>query len=334
MKQGDIYQLGKHKLLCGDSTNHKHIRELMRDEKADLVIADPPYNKNKGIIGDKQKEQDFIIFNDEWISNILKHLKYSGYCFIHGDTYSILSVYRNQIYQLDKIKRINFKQLITWSNGVGQGHNQDGRYSFATDCEYIILFHTGVYGKPLNTDEFPEENKKAYNYINNALKIENITRKELEKKIGTNLQHYITKSQFSRMNKEKYNQCKLLYPAGFFKSYEEYIKLFPDKPYFNNTWDNMGNVWNIHKLVPGSKLRNECGGHPTPKPYKLLERQIKTTTRENELILDPFLGSGQTLLAAEELGRKCYGIELDPKWCNLIIERWEKKTGKKARKLN
>jgi site-specific DNA-methyltransferase (adenine-specific) len=253
MKQGDIFQLGKHRLLCGDSTNYEQIRELMREKKADLVIADPPYNKKKKILNDKQKEEDFIKFNDEWIENVLKSLKQTGYCFIHGDIYSILNIYINQIRQLDKKKEINFKQFITWYNGTGQGHNQANRYSFATDCEYMILFHK------------------------------------------------------------------------FQKN---------EKPYFNNTWDNMGNVWGIHKLAPGSKARLACGGHPTPKPYKLLERQIKSTTKENGLVLDLFLGSGQTLLAAEELDRTCYGIELDPKWCNLIIDRWEKKTGKKAKKLN
>lgn len=73
--------------------------------------------------------------------------------------------------------------------------------------------------------------------------------------------------------------------------------------------------------------------HPTMKPLKLLARQIKNSSRKGELVLDTFGGSGSTLLACDQLGRVCYTAELDPKYCDVIIQRWEQATGNKAVKI-
>lgn len=73
--------------------------------------------------------------------------------------------------------------------------------------------------------------------------------------------------------------------------------------------------------------------HPTMKPVKLLARLIRNSTRPGETVLDPFGGSGSTLIACEQLGRICYTMEFDPKYCDVIIDRWEKLTGQKAVKI-
>ena len=74
--------------------------------------------------------------------------------------------------------------------------------------------------------------------------------------------------------------------------------------------------------------------HPTQKPIKLLSDILKDFTREDETVLDVFGGSGSTLIACEQLNRKCYMMELDPKYCDVILQRWENLTGKKAELLN
>ena len=74
--------------------------------------------------------------------------------------------------------------------------------------------------------------------------------------------------------------------------------------------------------------------HPTMKPVKLIARQIKNSSKQKENVLDLFGGSGSTLMACEQLNRKCYMMELDPKYCDVIIKRWETFTGKKAVKIN
>ena len=71
-------------------------------------------------------------------------------------------------------------------------------------------------------------------------------------------------------------------------------------------------------------------GHPTPKPVALISKLVSAHSRPADLVADPFLGSGTTLIAAEQLGRKCYGMEISPAYCDVIVKRWENLTGKKA----
>ena len=77
----------------------------------------------------------------------------------------------------------------------------------------------------------------------------------------------------------------------------------------------------------------DAGGHATPKPIALCSRAIKSSSREGEIVLDVFGGSGSTLIACENTGRNCYICEIEPRWCNVIIDRWEKMTGKVAFKV-
>jgi DNA modification methylase len=86
----------------------------------------------------------------------------------------------------------------------------------------------------------------------------------------------------------------------------------------------IGSVWSFGKDA-ASKYE-----HPTQKPVALAGEAIDKTTHRQNLVYDPFLGSGTTLIAAEQLGRKCYGMEISPQYCDVIVKRWETLTGKKA----
>ena len=93
----------------------------------------------------------------------------------------------------------------------------------------------------------------------------------------------------------------------------------------------MNNVWHFSKT--SGEERETAGGHATPKPIALCSRAIKSSSREGEIVLDVFGGSGSTLIACEQLNRKAYLMELEPKWCDVIVKRWENFTNKKAIKL-
>jgi DNA modification methylase len=94
----------------------------------------------------------------------------------------------------------------------------------------------------------------------------------------------------------------------------------------------MNNVWHFSKT--SGEERESAGGHATPKPIALCTRAIKSSSRENESVLDVFGGSGSTLIACEQNNRNCYVMELEPKWVDVIIQRWENFTGEKAVKIN
>ena len=91
-------------------------------------------------------------------------------------------------------------------------------------------------------------------------------------------------------------------------------------------------VWDFE--TTNGEERESVGGHATPKPIALCSRAIKSSSRENENVLDVFGGSGSTLIACEQLNRNAYLMELEPKWVDVIIQRWEQFTGKKAVLLN
>ena len=119
----------------------------------------------------------------------------------------------------------------------------------------------------------------------------------------------------------------------FKKEYDELKKeWYATRAYFDNIHDNMNDVWHFNKT--SQKERKDTGGHATPKPLALCSRGIKSSSRDGELILDVFGGSGSTLIACEQLGRKCFMMEYEPFYCDVIIARWEKLTGKTAEKIN
>jgi DNA modification methylase len=150
-------------------------------------------------------------------------------------------------------------------------------------------------------------------------------------------QHHLSKSHFGLMQEEDYKKlqeyAKEKGVKAFKREYEDIKReYYARRSYFDNTHDNMNNVW--HFARTGNEERELTGGHATPKPIALCSRAIKSSSREGEIVLDVFGGSGSTLIACEQLNRKAYLMELEPKWCDVIVKRWEEFTGKKAVKIN
>ena len=154
-------------------------------------------------------------------------------------------------------------------------------------------------------------------------------------------QHHLSKSHWHLMVEADYlklqDEAKRQGVDAFKKEYEEIKKEYEEikkeyystRAYFNNTHDNMNNVWHFDRAG-----KDERVGHATPKPIALCSRAIKSSSREGEAVLDLFGGSGSTLIACEQLNRSAYLMELEPKWVDVIIARWEKFTGQKAVLLN
>lgn len=145
--------------------------------------------------------------------------------------------------------------------------------------------------------------------------------------------HWFDKSQWMMPTEEEYKTWQQhANGEGFKKEYEEIKKEYcSTRAYFDNTHDNQNNVWHFSKT--SGEERESAGGHATPKPIALCSRAIKSSSRENEKVLDVFGGSGSTLIACEQLNRSAYLMELEPKWVDVIIDRWEQFTGQKAVKL-
>jgi hypothetical protein len=129
-----------------------------------------------------------------------------------------------------------------------------------------------------------------------------------------------TKEVYNKMKAEADRLRNQTNNDAFKKDYDELKKeYYSTRAYFNNIHDNFNNVWHFERT--SNKEREGTGEHATPKPIELCERAIKSSCPENGLVLDLFLGSGSTMVASHQLKRKCYGMELDPKYCDVIIRR-------------
>lgn len=151
--------------------------------------------------------------------------------------------------------------------------------------------------------------------------------------------HWFTKHQWAMISEENYAKiaayCKREGIHAFERDYEDLRAEYDRLNIFGkvlskddeSAWGQWG-IWNI------STVSKRIGGHPAEFPVELPGRCIKMHSRVGDIILDPFGGSGTTMIAAEQLGRRCYMMEIDPHYCDVILARWEKETGRKAEKLN
>jgi DNA modification methylase len=143
--------------------------------------------------------------------------------------------------------------------------------------------------------------------------------------------HWTCKSQWNMPTKQVYqtfqSYCQQNNIDAFKKEYDELKKEYDElkkeyystRAYFNNTHDNFNNVWHLER-TSNSEMAG-TGEHATPKPLNLCERAIKSSCPDGGLVIDFFLGSGSTMVASHQLIRKCYGMELDPKYCDVIVKR-------------
>ena len=352
-KLGDIYQLGNHRLMCGDSTSEEDVAKLMNGVKADMVFTDPPYGmkkENDGVANDNLNYDDLLEFNKKWIPITFSNLKDNGSWYCWGIDEPLMDIYSNILKPMQKQNKITFRNLITWKkendnptmifNGACSSNNRS--YYTNEKCLFVMA---GVQGFNNNSDNYYEGWEPIRSYLESEAKKVGLTAKKLQEICGVGMYaHWFTKSQFILIPKEHYLKLQEYYKGkAFTKPYDnadsiqkEYQNLkdeyYKTRAYFDGTKYQCIDVW-VNDVTSG-KEKESAGGHATPKPIAICTRAIETSSRENENVLDVFGGSGSTLIACEQLNRNCYMMELEPKWIDVIIKRWENFTGKKAIKIN
>lgn len=367
---GDVWQLGEHRLICGDSTDVCTLDRLMQGEKADLVFTDPPYGMKKeadGVLNDNLNFDDLLEFNRQWVPLTFGALKENGSWYCWGIDEPLMDIYANILKPMIKERQIVFRNLITWDKGSGQGQTEEGFRMYPTadeKCLFVMCGWDAAQGFTVNAEDYSESMDAVRLYLAEEIaklgKSDAEIAKALGYKCGRTVDHWKSKSQFSLPTRENYEALRayarqvLGNGDEFGKDYEvlkkdyevlkkDYDQLKRDyddkkadfyagRAYFDNTHDNMNNVWHFDRT--SQKERENTGGHATPKPIALCARAIKSSSREGEIVLDVFGGSGSTLIACEQLGRKCRMVELDPHFCDVIVTRWEKETGKEAVLVN
>ena len=220
---------------------------------------------------------------------------------------------------------------------------------YPTETEKCLFVMKGVQGFNTNADNYWEKWEPIRKYLEDSRNQMGWSYEEITRITGvtTCARHYFDKSQwrfptrehYLSLQKEAERQMNGKDYDAFKKDYDALKKEWYDtRAYFNNTHNNtqeddiMTDVWRF----PTTSIteRELTGNHATPKPIRLCKRAIMSSSRETDLVLDLFGGSGTTLIACEQLNRNCYMMELSPIYCQVIINRWEDYTGEKAEKLN
>lgn len=237
-KPGDIWILGNHRLMCGDSTHKDDIMRLMNNQDADMLLTDPPYNV-------------------DYVGKTAEALK------IKNDNMD-----DNQFYEF--LRKVFENMYIVTKEGAS-----------------IYVFHADTEG--INF-------RKAF--------------KDAGFKLAECL---IWKKDCFVMGRQDYQwqHEPVLYGWKEGKAH-----------YFIND--------RTQSTILEFDRPKQSALHPTMKPIDLIAKLIKNSSRENDIILDLFGGSGSTIIAAEQLNRCCYTMELDPKYCDVIVKRWETLTNKEA----
>lgn len=350
-KVGDIYQLGRHRLMCGDSTSITDVEALMAGNVANAVFTDPPYGMKKekdGVANDNLNYDDLLDFNREWIPITFAVLKDMGSWYCWGIDEPLMDIYSNILKPLARNNQIVIRNYITWAKHSAFGMKSDLMLSYPRETEKCWFVVKGQDWNNNNAEFFNYKYQPVLDYLNGEAKKVGLGAKTLNRLTGVQMWgHWFTRSQFTVIPQKHYETLQKEYnnSGAFLLRYEELRGLIGRednkkdniKPFFDLTWFDDGDipltdVW--RNSITSGEEREQAGEHATPKPLKICERAIVTSTRKNENVLDVFGGSGSTLIACEQLERNCFMMEIEPKWVDVIIARWEKFTGQKAVLLN
>lgn len=306
---------------------------------ADLVFTDPPYGMKKeseGVLNDNLNYKDLLEFNRKWIPLSFSFLKDNGSWYCWGIDEPLMDIYSNILKPMQDNNQITFRNLITWdkATGFGQRSAEQRLYSIADEKCLFVMY--GVQGFNNNSDNYFEGWEPVRMYLKNEAEKVGLNASKLKEICGVGMySHWFSKCQFELIGEKYYKALQEHYKnEAFKKDYEEIKKdYYSTRAYFDNTHDNMNNVWHFERARYTDSETFTNNLHATPKPIALCARAVKSSARQGEIVLDLFGGSGSTLIACERTQRKCYMMELSEHYCDVIIARWEKETGKEAIKL-
>jgi DNA modification methylase len=326
---GDVWILGEHRVMCGDSTNISDVEKLMSGSKAQLLHADPPYGMGKqadGVANDNIYEEDLDRFQMEWWATFRTFLEDNASAYVWGNAPELWSLWYKG--GLKDSERLTMRNQIVWKKNTAQGINSAKYRSFPTSTEHCLFFMLGQQEASKDVDDFSESWISVFDYLTEQRKIMNWAVSDVCQILGkSTATHYFSKSQFQIPHKEAYETLqKKAQGKAFAKPYKQLESEFnKSRAFFDNTHEKMTDVWEF-----GSVTGSERHGHATPKPVAMMERVMRSSAIKGGLCVEPFGGSGSTLMGAEKTGRVCYTMEMQPRYVDVIVKRWEDFTGKKA----
>ncbi len=270
---GDVWLLGRHRLMCGDSTKETDVAKLMGGRQAHLLLTDPPYNvdyqggtKDKmKIANDNMDDVAFVGFLTAAFNCAIQAMRPGAAFYVwHADSKGF--EFRTALKEVG----LTLRETLIWVKNALVLGRQD----------YQWRHEPCLYGWKDGAAHYFVDDRSQSTVIEDA---------------GVD---------YRKMKKDELLKLVLQLTDVSVPN----TVIYEDKPTKNDI-------------------------HPTMKPVKLMARLIKNSSRQEELVLDLFGGSGSTLIACEQINRQCFTMEYDPKYCDAILDRWEKLTGEEAERL-
>lgn len=326
---GDVWCVGPHRILCGDSTKEEVIDKLMNGDMAVLVCADPPYGMGKekdGIANDNLYNEKLDAFQMAWWKAARTHTADNASVYVFGNAEDLWRWWF--VAGLNKTERMEYRNEIAWfkgGGGFGVGTQSQRSYFPSERCLFFML---GAQSFNVNSDNYWEGWEPVRRYLEESMRVMGWKPSDLSRITGTNMGgHWVGRSQWAMPTREHYEAIQAQAKADAFK--RDYDALKRDwqatRAYFDNAHDAMTDVWEFSAPVGDNRH-----GHATPKPVGMIERMLKSSAPEGGIVLDPFSGSGTTLIACEETGRVARVIDIAPEYVDVAVRRWQVFTGKEA----
>jgi len=334
-KPGNVWLLGKHRVMCGDSTVITDVERLMAGSKAALMHADPPYGMGKasdGVANDNLYNDDLDAFQMEWWATFRPFLLDNASAYIWGNAPELWRLWYKA--GLCSSEQLELRNQIVWDKKAIPGMASPDLTQYAIASEHCLFFQLGnqLIGN-MNTADYWEGWEPLRSYLEQEMKSIGWKIADLNKATDTFMGgHWVTKSQWAFPTAEQYKKIQAAAADQAFKREYDQLKREYDqlkretRSYFDNAHDVMRDVWEFSRVTG-----EERHGHATPKPVAMMERVMLSSLPKGGLCVEPFGGSGSTLIGAERTGRTCYAMELNPVYCDVIVQRWQQFTGKTAK---
>jgi DNA modification methylase len=333
-KPGDVWLLGKHRVMCGDSTEITSVERLMDGAKAALMHADPPYGMGKekdGVENDNLHNDDLDSFQMEWWATLRPFLLDNASAYIWGNAPELWRLWYKA--GLGTSEMIELRNQIVWDKKAIPGMASADLNQYPVASEHCLFFQLGnqLIGN-MNTADYWEGFEPLRTYLEQEMKSIGWKIADLNRATDTFMGgHWVTRSQWAFPTAEQYGKIQAAAAGKAFKREYDQLKREYDqlkretRSYFDNAHDVMRDVWEFSRVTG-----EERHGHATPKPVAMMERVMLSSLPKGGLCVEPFGGSGSTLMGAERTRRVCYAMELTAAYVDVIVKRWQQFTGKTA----
>lgn len=342
--EGDMWLLGDHRVMCGDSLSIDAVQYLVGDERASLLHADPPYGMGKqrdGVENDNLYREKLDEFQLEWWRTWRPFLRDNASAYVWGNAPDLWRLW--YVAGLGLSENITLRNEIVWDKRSAPGMASEAGTAYTTTTERCLFMQLGdQFIGNVNSDKYWEGWDEIRLYLAGEAEAAELTPKRCKEITGVQMfSHWFSKSQWSMIGAEYYEALAAALPGRFEKPYAELRAAFERikggysnyvsgmaggvRAYFDNAHESMRDVWEFSRVVGEERY-----GHATPKPVAMMERVMRTSLPRGGLAFEPFGGSGSTLIGAERTGRRCYSMELTPRYVDVTVRRWQAETGQHA----